>query len=749
MNKCPNCQIQIELDARYCSNCGTKINLSERPEKVIKIGRAKENDIVVNDSLVSRYHAVIKIFNDSILIEDLNSTNGTYVNGEKISSSTITEKDNITLGKSYELDIKSLILNKSKKTPIPSIDKNVITIGRSSDNDIVLNNIKVSRRHAKLEKLGNEWYLEDLGSANKTYVNSKPVKKIKITSNDFITIGGIPLSLENLFKSNKQVSGDVTLSAKNLTFKVGEKIIVDNISITIYPGEFVGLIGPSGAGKTSLMLMMNGVVKPSEGDVFINSQSLFSNYDSFKGQIGYVPQDDIIHRELKVEESLKYTARLRFDKYSKTEINDQVNNVIQTLNLSEAKDTLIGSPEKKGISGGQRKRVNLGQELLTEPSILFLDEPTSGLDPKTDLDVMKLLKSIAEKGKIVVLTTHNITEENFNILTHLVVLTKGGKLAYFGPSNEAVNYFQTSKPYEIFDKLNEMKPEFWQSKYKSSVYYNNYILARETEKIKFSPTRRKYNLDERKFDVKQFLILAERYLKIKLRDRISTLILLLQAPLIAFLISIVFSKPDEKVQALFVLVIAAIWLGCSNAAREIVSEQSIYKRERMVFLKIPSYILSKVFILSILCIIQSIILTSITIPALELKSNFIELSAFLIFVSISSLMIGLFVSSIVSTNEAAMGLMPIILIPQVILGGLISKFGDMNDFIQLVAGFMISRWSFEAALILEYNNDNHVVSSIGFNPDNLPIDTSVISLFIVLFYFLIMLSLKKKDIKST
>lgn len=748
MNKCPNCQSQIELDARFCSNCGTKINISEKPVRIIKIGRAKENDIVVNDPLVGRYHAVLKIFNNSILLEDLNSTNGTYVNGKKISSSTITEKDKVTLGKSYELDIKSIFKPESKKTPIPSIDKNVITIGRSPDNDIVLNNIKVSRRHAKLEKVGNEWYLEDLGSANKTYVNSKPIKKTKITLNDVITIGGVPLSLENLFKSKKQVSGDVTLSAKNLTFRVGEKIIVDNISLTIYPGEFVGLIGPSGAGKTSLMLMMNGVVRPSEGDVFINSQSLFSNYNSFKGQIGYVPQDDIIHRELKVEESLEYTAKLRFDKYSKTEINSQVNNVIQTLNLSEAKDTLIGSPEKKGISGGQRKRVNLGQELLTEPSILFLDEPTSGLDPKTDMDVMKLLKSIADKGKIVVLTTHNITEENFNILTHLVVLTKGGKLAYFGPANEAINYFQTNKPYEIFDKLNEKQPEFWQSKYKSSVYYKNYILARETEKIKLSPTRKKYNLEERKVDLKQFLTLSERYLKIKLRDKISTLILLLQAPLIALLISIVFSKPDEKVQALFVLVIAAIWLGCSNAAREIVSEQSIYKRERMVCLKIPSYILSKVFILSILCIIQSIILTSITIPSLELQSNFIALSAFLFFVSISSLMIGLFVSSIVSTNEAAMGLMPIILIPQVILGGLISKFADMSDFIQVLAGLMISRWAFEGALILEFKNHNSfVINSIGFNPDNLPIDLTVITLNIILFYFLIVYSLKKKDIR--
>lgn len=749
MKICPNCKSQIESDSLFCSTCGTKIQQQENAKKVIKVGRAKDNDIVVNNPSVGRYHAVIKVFNDYLIIEDLNSSNGTYVNGKKITSAKITEKDQVTLSKNYKLDISSLkIKSDTVKTPVSSVNKNTIFIGRSADNDIVLNNIKVSRRHAKLEKIGEDWYLEDLGSANKTFVNSKPITRIKIKPDDIITIGGLPLSLENLFKSKKQISGDVTLSTKKLTFKVKDKVIVDDITLTILPGEFVGLIGPSGAGKTSLMLMMNGIVKPTSGDVFINSQSLFSNYESFKGQIGYVPQDDIIHRELKVEESLKFTAKLRFNNYSQTEINSQVDNVIKTLSLTEAKDTIIGSPEKRGISGGQRKRVNLGQELLTEPSILFLDEPTSGLDPKTDMDVMKLLKSIADKGKIVVLTTHSITVENFNILTHLVVLTKGGKLAYFGEANKAVNYFQVQNPYEIFDKLNEKPPDYWQSKFKSSEYYQKFIISRESEKIKLSSTRNKYQTIDRKLNINQFLTLSLRYLNIKLRDRISTLILLLQAPLIAFLISIVFSKQDEKVSALFVLVIASIWLGCSNAAREIVSEQSIYKRERMVFLKIPSYILSKIFILAFLCYIQSVILSAITIPSLELNTDFIKLSTFLFFISLSALLIGLFVSSLVSTNEAAMGLMPVILIPQVILGGLISKFADMSDFIQVIAALMISRWAFEGVLILEYKDSNsYVINSIGFNPDNLPIDLTVVFIFILLFYSLTVISLKKKEVK--
>lgn len=749
MNHCPKCKNKVEKDAHFCSHCGEKLIYTEKPEKIIRIGRGKENEIIINNPTVSKRHAIIKIFKNAILIEDLNSTNGTYVNGKQINSATVTENDLITLGKHYKLDLKNILIKINSIIPVTNKIENKLFIGRSSDNDIVLNNIKVSRYHAKLEKVGKDWYIEDLGSANKTYVNSVPIKRVKIKPDDIITIGGLPLSLNTLLKKKKQIPGDITLSIKNLSFKVKDKVIVDDISLTIFPGEFVGLIGPSGAGKTSLMLMMNGTIKPTSGDVFINSQSLFSNFDSFKGQIGYVPQDDIIHRELTVEESLKFSARLRFTNYTKTEIQTQVDNVIKILNLADVKDTLIGSPEKKGISGGQRKRVNLAQELLTEPHILFLDEPTSGLDPKTDLDVMKMLKSIADKGKIVVLTTHNITEENFNILTHLIILTTGGRLAYFGPANEAVNYFQASKPYEIFDKLNEKSSEYWQSKFKSSKYYQIFVEQRKTEKIKFTPAGEKYQTINRKMDIKQFITLSNRYLKIKLRDKISTIILLLQAPLIAFLISIVFSMNNEKIAALFVLVISAIWLGCSNAAREIVSEQSIYKRERMVFLKIPSYILSKVSILAILCLIQSLILTSITIPSLELNSNFYQLSSFLFFVSLSSLMIGLFVSSLVNTNESAMGLMPIILIPQVILGGLISKFANMNEFIQTLAAFMISRWSFESILILEFGNYNSfVIREIGFNSDNLPLDITIISLFFILFYFLTIYSLKRKDITS-
>jgi len=731
--------------------------MSDKHQKIVTAGRAPENDIVINNPGVSSKHAIFKIEGDVVFLEDDGSTNGTYVNAVRIKSTEIKKEDVINFGRNYTFDWKLLepFLNiaddnltsqpkaERLKTKI-ALEKFVINIGRSAENDLVLNNIKVSRKHAKLEKAGSDWFIEDLKSSNGTFINGKKIERAKVSAKDVITIGGIPLNLERLFTGEKEIPAEIKISAKDVTFRVNNKIIVDNIALTIMPGEFVGLIGPSGAGKTTLMMMMNGVTKPSGGEVLINSQSLYSNIESFKGQIGYVPQDDIIHRELKVKESFLYTGKLRLDTTPEPEISAQVDNVLETLGLTETKETLIGSAEKKGISGGQRKRVNLGQELLTEPSILFLDEPTSGLDPKTDLDVMNLLKGIALKGKIVILTTHNITKENFEILSHLIVLSKGGKLAYFGKANKAAEYFGVNQPYEIFEKLETQPPEYWKEKFKQSDQHKLFVNSRKDSSFEKRTTEVKAK--KRSAGLKQFLTLTSRYFKVKLRDKVSTAILLSQAPIISALIALVFDTENERMAALFILVIAAIWLGCSNAAREIVSEQSIYKRERMVNLKIPSYLFSKITVLLLLCVIQCGILTGIAVPALGMEAAFPELFFLLLLTSLLSLILGLFVSSLVSTSEAAMGLIPLVLIPQVILGGLITVFKDMSDFEKVLAALNPSRWAFEAATILEFEDINPaMITATGFDSGNLAINLAVLAGFSILFYLLTAYSLKRKD----
>lgn len=755
---CPSCKSSIDDDSLFCSNCGKKIenqnfnNYQIEHNSEITIGRLSTNDIVISSNAVSKNHAKITYKDGGFYIEDLNSTNGTYLNGVKVSKSKIAPTDKITISQNLELkwsDIISAFQNKkTKRTTSPSIfeiSKSEIKIGRHSDNDIVIDNIRVSRYHARILKEGEKWFIEDLGSSNGTFVNGKKIKKALISDRDSVLIGGIPLSLKDFLKKEKKIKGDVSITLENVSFEINGKKIIDDISLTLYPNEFVGLIGPSGSGKTSLMLLMNGMNLPTNGKVLINNQSLHHNFEAFKGQIGYVPQDDIIHRELTVRESLLYTSKLRLQTTFTEDVESQVNKVLQTLSLKESQDVLIGTAEKKGISGGQRKRVNLAQELLTEPSVLFLDEPTSGLDPKSDFDVMNLLKNISQKGKIVLLTTHAITEENFRILTHLIVLTKQGKLAYFGPANQACAYFGVNKPFEIFDKLEKQSPDTWKEKFRQSSFYKEYVFNRKTDgkRIDYKSLS---NYKKRNPELTQLLVLMSRYFKIKLRDKVSTSILLMQAPIIAFFISLVFNRSDEKVQAIFIMVIAAIWLGCSNAVREIVSEQAIYKRERMVNLSIFYYLFSKIIVLTLLCLIQCLILVLVVSRSLDFSGNITALFFILLLTSIASLSIGLLISSLVKTNEAAMGLVPIVLIPKIILGGLISKFAIMKDFIKVIAAFMISRWSFEASLISEYkSNTSFIISQIGFSSDNLLSDVLIIIAFNLVFFNSTYFSLKRKD----
>jgi len=248
--------------------------------------------------------------------------------------------------------------------------------------------------------------------------------------------------------------------------------------------------------------------------------------------------------------------------------------------------------------------------------------------------------------------------------------------------------------------------------------------------------------------MKQFFTLTGRFFRVKLRDKVSTAILLLQAPIIAALIALVFDDATEKTAALFILVIAAVWLGCSNAAREIVSEQAIFKRERMVNLKIPSYLFSKVTVLMLLCLVQCAILAGIVVPSLNMDSSFLSIFFLLLLTSLPSLLLGLFVSSLVSTSEAAMGLIPLILIPQVILGGLITIFGNMNVFEKVIAAFLTTRWSFEAINILEYGGlEEGQITALGFSPGNLLTDIVVILGFSAIFFLLTAYSLKRKDVR--
>jgi len=705
---------------------------------------------------VSSHHCELTVNGADMRIRDLDSANGVYVNGLKVRESKIMPGDTIYLSSNVQLDVADVInhcLSQGRKN-VTVDDNNVaswkgtykstLSIGREHDNDIVIKNIKVSRHHAKLTQIGNTWQIEDLDSKNGTFVNGRKITISLISEADQITVGGVPLDLKRVFgKVLTDWSAEIQLVAQNLSFRVNQKTIVDDISLCFEPGQFVGLIGPSGCGKTTLMMMLNGYLKPSSGHVSINGVSLYNNLQAFQGQMGYVPQDDIIHRELTVRESLHFTSKLRLgSQITERERLEQIDRILISLNLRETANTLIGSPEKKGISGGQRKRVNMAQELITEPLFYFLDEPTSGLDPRSDREVMLLLKNMAENGHVVILTTHKIDAVNFSILTHLIVLSPGGKLAYYGPVKAAVEYFGVSKPEDIFEVLEKSDGVYLRDKFLQSNYCRDWVKAGIDHS---QDSNSKLPVYKHTDALNQFFILCQRNCVVKSRDYFSMAVLLLQAPIIGFFIYLVFNSAENMAAMYFVLIVAAIWLGCSNSAREIVAEQTIFRREQKAALSRSSYLWSKITVVTILSAFQCLILTLFAYFSLSLSISFGVLFLSLTLTSIAALCMGLLLSALVKTGETAMALVPVTLIPQVILGGLIVPFDKIPEGVNVLAGFILSRWAFESLIVLEGNS--MITEKIGFNADNLIIDIVMVMLMIIAFISLSFYALKNKTMR--
>ena len=425
---------------------------------------------------------------------------------------------------------------------------------------------------------------------------------------------------------------------------------------------------------------------------------------------------------------LFYSAKLRLPKdTSESEVKDRVNDIIDKLDLTRAKNTLIGSPEKKGISGGQRKRVNLAQELITQPTILFLDEPTSGLDPFADRNIMRLLRNLADEGRIVILTTHHISTENFKLFDNIVLLSKGGKVAYYGPSYpDSLQYFNADDPKEIFKEVEDKADTIDFSKnYKQSDFYKEYVIKRKPVDIykPSSPIKK-----SKTSSIKQLFILLIRLTRIKISDRANTLILLLQAPILAFLIGITLNISkftDESIDymqaihvmrdflnPLNVMVLTAIFFGIINASREIVAERAIYMRERKIFLKIPSYLLSKFVLYAFITFIQSFFLVVILHTMCHLKISLSLCLLVVYFISLTSMALGLLLSTMTKSPDSAVSVSIFVLIPQIIYSGAIVPLGKMTLFVKTVSYTCLSRWGLEALLIKEARNWPDIIKKI-------------------------------------
>ena len=538
----------------------------------------------------------------------------------------------------------------------------------------------------------------------------------------------------------------ITFEAKGITYKFSNgNTGLHNLDIAEESGRLIGLMGPSGAGKSTLLEVLNGNLKPTTGKILINGTDLHAHKKELEGVIGYVPQDDLLIEDLSVFQNLYYAAKLCFGNYNEQQLTELVNNTLVSLNLTETAHLRVGTPLDKMISGGQRKRVNIGLELLRVPAVLFLDEPTSGLSSRDSLSIMDLLKELALSGKLIFVVIHQPSSDIFKMFDKLFIMDKGGYPIYYGNPIESVIYFKSRinqvkreqavcpecgnvNPEQIFDIIetrtvnqngqftNERKisPQTWNTYYKT--YIKPPIVKERHDKLKV--------FFHKAGAAKQLLAFAARDFRSKINNVQYLIINGLQAPLLALILAFVnrfynihevtgvgnysFQENDNIPVYFFMSVIIALFMGLTVSAEEIFHDRKILKREAFLNLSRSSYLLSKVLILFSISALQMLCFTLIGNYMLGVHNMNFAHWLVLFTAACGANMMGLNVSSAFNSAVTIYILIPILLIPQLVLGGIVIPYDRINPFLRegntvpAIGEAMNSRWAYEALMVNQF-----------------------------------------------
>jgi ABC-type multidrug transport system ATPase subunit/pSer/pThr/pTyr-binding forkhead associated (FHA) protein len=807
--RCPFCGQSMRSGARYCSNCGqtaasppgagggkgrqagtalvSTTQLTIRwpggqtqvvpiQKDVLCLGRDGSNDVVVDFRTVSRQHARLEKQNGVYHVVDLGSTNGTTLNGQQLAANArypLKQGDVLRIGDVAGNSV-SLTFADGSAPGGPMVTRELdlrgrtsLVLGRAPQCDVPLPAPTVSWHHARVDQTASGVVLRDLGSTNGTFVGGRRVTAHRLQPGDRIQIG--PFQLVYQPSSLTQIGGilDFRLDGLGLLRRVqdrqkkGEtKIILNDVSLSIRPGEFVALVGGSGAGKSTLMNALSGFKRADGGQVLVNGTDLYENFGLYRTQMGYVPQDDIIHLGLPVYNALRYAAWLRLppDTLSQ-ETGRRIDEVLRKVGMTEQKKQLVSS-----LSGGQRKRVNIGLELLAEPGLFFLDEPTSGLDPGLEKRMMDTLRHLSDEGRTIVLVTHataNIT------LCDLVAFMAQGRLVFVGPPDEARRFFGVADFADIYTSLEppptpgnpEPDPvqvaEQWEARFRASPCYQTCVSGRQASIQRGrNPGRAAASTSPGPAHtspgmlLRQFLILARRYFELILRDRMSLIVLLAVMPCIGLLLLLIGQRCDligetadeiarqvadrgsyrvvARAQTLLLMMsLAAVLLGLFGASYEIIREWAIYRRERMVNLAIGPYVLSKVMVLMGFALVQCLALLAVLSLKVELPERGILLAAplemyvTLLLATLTSVALGLLISALVRSQNMVIYVILVILFVQIIFAGVLF---DLPKATTPLSYLTVTRWTMEA---LGSTADMEALKSLGKSEVILPADPAL------------------------
>ncbi|GAA2594301.1 FHA domain-containing protein [Streptomyces roseoviolaceus] len=770
------------------------------PSRAYTLGRDPQGDVVFDDARVSWRHATVSFNGRSWVIEDHGSTNGTFVQGQRIHHLELGPGSAVNLGNATDGPLLNLSgAAASVATPqaqpqqqpyaaqganpgwaqqaphqqqapqagwqqpqpqqqpgghIPqqqgpggaagappahgdrspttfhqfSLGR-VMRIGRALENELVVSDLQVSRNHAEFHATPDgRMEIRDLGSHNGTYVNGLPIPKgggQLLGPADVVGVGHSTFRIVGDRLEEFVDTGEVSFSARHLTVTVdGGKQILKDVSFGVPEKSLIAVIGPSGSGKSTLLKALTGYRPADQGEVLYDNRNLYKQFAELRQRIGLVPQDDILHKELTVKKALKYAAKLRFPADTTAAERDaRIDEVLRELKLDIHKEKKVTS-----LSGGQRKRVSVALELLTKPSLIFLDEPTSGLDPGMDRDVMQLLRGLADDGRTVLVVTHSVAE--LAICDKLLVMAPGGSVAYFGPPEEALNFFGYDTWADVFSAFENYRDYDWAGRWKGSQHYQMYaadIDAVAPQSVQVPPMQAMKPPKPQGW-MSQFVTLVRRYVSVIVSDK-GFLALMVILPAVLGAVSLLIdadrgllpnpANPQTgriipngtATTVLLILAVGACFAGAANSVRELIKERVIYERERATGLSRSAYLMSKVFVLGMITVLQGLLVGVIGFSSREIpeeglvfgSATLVELSVPIMALGFTSMMFGLIISSLVKTAEKTMPLLVMFAIIQVVFTGcLFTLHGSVG--VNQFSFLMPSRWAVAASgATLDFN----------------------------------------------
>jgi ABC-type multidrug transport system ATPase subunit len=692
----------------------------------IVLGRDPACDVVVDDRLVSREHCVVQCRGGVWTLLDDRSTNGTFAGGHRIRAQALPPGERVVLrlgdpdtGPTVTLRVSpvpSLHAEPTVVAPFPPgahpaprrddvaveylLDVEPLSIGRVDDNDVAIDDLLVSRYHAIVRLVGQGIAeVTDLGGRNGTFVNGHPVARAGLRPGDRLTIGSRTFSYDGARSLREHgAAGRASLAAENLSVDFGGRSVLSDVTFSVPPGTFLAIIGPSGAGKSTLLRALTGARAADDGRVLVDGIDLYPAYDEVRHRIGLVPQDDVLHEQLRVGQALRYAAALRLPDDVPAAIRDRrVGSVLAQLDLTAQHTSPINR-----LSGGQRKRTSVAMELLTEPSLLYLDEPTSGLDPLLDREVMRGLRQLADRRRTVVVVTHSTLY--LHLCHRILVLARGGRVAYFGPPEKLLAHFGANDYADVFTALSD----------DATSWANRFADDTAGSRRAGRPAPGPAPMPPRQSWYRQFALLVHRATVLAVADR-RHLILLLGLPLL--LAAVVQTVPGSARlapaagpasaqgagQLLVILVIGAAFMGMATSIRELVAERTIYHREWAVGLRPSAYLGSKLAVAAVVCLLQSMLLVSLGLlgrrtpeSGLLLSSPLAELVLVLTVTAFAASAAGLLASALVARTEHTMPLLAFAIMAQLVLSGGLFGIAD-RAWLQALAVLSPTRWGYAAA----------------------------------------------------